>query len=112
MLIIDNATLVDLEKGDLRPGQFITIDGDSIVAVEERRPTSDAAERIDLAGRCLLPGLIDAHFHATLTDTNPANLRDVPTTLMAVRAAGLLRGALDRHLPLIVKNGEVYKHAL
>jgi imidazolonepropionase-like amidohydrolase len=96
VLILDNATLIDLETGDLRPGHFVTIDGDSIVAVEERRPTSNAAERIDLAGRCLLPGLIDAHFHATLTDTNPANLRDVPTTLMTARAAGLLQGALER----------------
>lgn len=96
MLILDNATLVDLETGDLRPGQFITIDGDSIVAVEGRRPHSNAAERIDLAGKCLLPGLIDAHFHATLTDTNPANLRDIPTTLMTARASSLLRGALDR----------------
>ena len=96
MLILDNATLVDLDTGDLRPGQFITIEGDTIVAVEERRPASNAATRIDLTGKCLLPGLIDAHFHATLTDINPANLRDVPTTLMTARAAGLLRGALDR----------------
>jgi imidazolonepropionase-like amidohydrolase len=96
VLILDNATLVDLKTGDLRPGQFISIEGDSIVAVDERRPASSAAERIDLAGRCLLPGLIDAHFHATLTDTNPANLRDVPTTLMTARAAGLLQGALER----------------
>ena len=96
MLIIDNATLIDLETGDQRPGQFVTIDGDSIVAVDDRRPASNAAERIDLGGRCLLPGLIDAHFHATLTDTNPANLRDVPTTLMTARAAGLLQGALER----------------
>ena len=59
MLILDNATLVDLETGDLHPGRFITVDGDSIVAVEERRPRSSAAERIDLAGKCLLPGLID-----------------------------------------------------
>ena len=96
LLILDNATLIDLDAGELRPGHFITIDGDSIAAVEERRPQSYAAERIDLAGKCLLPGLIDAHFHATLTDTNPANLRDVPTTLMTARAASLLRGALDR----------------
>ena len=96
MLIIENATLIDLQTGDLRPGHFITIDGDSIVSVDERRPTSQVAERIDLGGRCLLPGLIDAHFHATLTDTNPANLRDVPVTLMTARAAGLLQGALER----------------
>jgi imidazolonepropionase-like amidohydrolase len=96
VLIIENATLIDLQTGDLRPGHFITIDGDSIVSVDERRPTSQVAERIDLGGRCLLPGLIDAHFHATLTDTNPANLRDVPVTLMTARAAGLLQGALER----------------
>jgi imidazolonepropionase-like amidohydrolase len=96
VLIIENATLIDLAAGDLRPGHFITIDGESIVSVDERRPTSQVAERIDLGGRCLLPGLIDAHFHATLTDTNPANLRDVPVTLMTARAAGLLQGALER----------------
>jgi imidazolonepropionase-like amidohydrolase len=96
VLILDNATLVDLDTGDLRPGYCVTIEGNTIVSVDDRRPSSDSAERIDLAGRCLLPGLIDAHFHATLTDTNPANLRDVPTTLMTARAANLLRGALER----------------
>src|ERR1700738_4830295 len=96
VLIIDNATLIDLETGDLRPGQFVTIEGDSIVAGEDRRPANVAAERIDLGGRCLLPGLIDAHFHATLTDTNPANLRDVPTTLMTARAGQLLKASLER----------------
>ena len=96
MLILDNATLVDLDVGELRPGHFVCIDGDTIVSVDDRRPSSEAAERIDLAGKCLLPGLIDAHYHATLTDSNPANLRDVPTTLMTARAANLLRGTLER----------------
>jgi imidazolonepropionase-like amidohydrolase len=96
VLILDNATLVDLDAGELRPDHFVCIDGDTIVSVDDRRPSSEAAERIDLAGRCLLPGLIDAHYHATLTDTNPANLRDVPTTLMTARAANLLRRTLER----------------
>lgn len=96
MLILDNATLVDLDAGELRPGYFVSIDGDTIVSIDNRRPSSEAADRIDLAGKCLLPGLIDAHYHATLTDTNPANLRDVPTTLMTARAANLLRGTLER----------------
>ena len=95
-MILDNVTLVDLDAGELRPGHFVCIDGDSIVSVDDRRPSSEAAERIDLAGKCLLPGLIDAHYHATLTDTNPANLRDVPGTLMTARAANLLRGTLER----------------
>ncbi len=93
MLILENASLLDLDSGDVLPGRFVTLEGDTIVAVDESRPAG-GAERIDLAGRTLLPGLIDAHFHVTLTDTNPANLRVVPTTLMTARAGQLLKGAL------------------
>lgn len=96
MLILENASLLDLDSGDVHSDRFVTIDGDTIVAVEESRPAGSSAERIDLAGRCLLPGLIDAHFHATLTDTNPAHLRDVPSTLMTARAGQLLKRALER----------------
>jgi imidazolonepropionase-like amidohydrolase len=95
VLTLENACLVDLESGEVLPGRCVTIEGDTIVGVDGARPGA-ASERIDLAGRYLLPGLIDAHFHATLTDTNPANLRDVPTTLMTARAGRLLKGALQR----------------
>lgn len=95
-VILDNATLVDLDAGELRPGYSVSIEADTIVSVDDRRPSSERAKRLDLGGKCLLPGLIDAHYHATLTDTNPANLRDVPTTLMTARAANLLRATLSR----------------
>ena len=95
MLILENASLIDLKTGDVNPGRFVTIEGDSIVAVDDTRPRG-GAERLDLKGRHLLPGLIDAHFHATLTDTNPANLHDLPTTLMTARAGQLLKASLDR----------------
>jgi imidazolonepropionase-like amidohydrolase len=95
MLILDNATLIDLEHGELQHNCFVTIEGESIVEVGVGRPQS-SAERLDLSGRCLLPGLIDAHFHATLTEMNPALLRDLPPTLMTARAAQYLRGALKR----------------
>lgn len=95
MLILENAALIELKTGEVQPERFVTVDGDSIVAVETTRPTG-TAERLDLKGRYLLPGLIDAHYHATLTDTNPAKLRDVPTTLMTARAGQLLKATLDR----------------
>jgi imidazolonepropionase-like amidohydrolase len=95
-VILDNATLVDLDAGELRPGYSVSIEADTIVSVDDRRPSSERAKRLDVGGKCLLPGLIDAHYHATLTDTNPANLRDVPTTLMTARAANLLRATLSR----------------
>jgi imidazolonepropionase-like amidohydrolase len=96
VLILDNATLIDLEQGELQPGHFVTIEGNSIVDVTDRRPVSGDAERINLNGRCLLPGLIDAHFHATLTEKNLAQSRDLPPTLMTARAGRLLKAALDR----------------
>lgn len=96
MLILDNATLVDLKAGVLNPGASVVIDGAEIVSVESARPGERDARRIDLRGRTLLPGLIDAHFHAMLTDLNLGNLRGVPLTLLTARASQLLRATLDR----------------
>ncbi|MEB2538441.1 amidohydrolase family protein, partial [Micrococcus luteus] len=96
MLILENATLIDLASEELRPGSHVAVDGEAIVEVSERPITASAAERIDLRGRTLLPGLIDAHFHAMLTETNPARSREVPLTLGAARASKLLRDALFR----------------
>ena len=96
MLILDNATLVDLKAGVLNPGASVVIDGAEIVSVESARPGERDARRIDLRGRTLLPGLIDAHFHAMLTDLNLGNLRGVPLTLLTARACQLLRATLDR----------------
>jgi imidazolonepropionase-like amidohydrolase len=96
MLILENARLLDLESGEARPGSHVAIDGGKIVEVADRALRSSTSRRIDLGGRTLLPGLIDAHFHAVLTETNPANSRQIPLTLMTGRAAQLLRRALDR----------------
>lgn len=96
MLILENATLCDLKTGELQSGFHVAIDGELIVEVGDRAVVSASARRIDLAGRCLLPGLIDAHYHATLTESNPVHSRDIPTTLMTARAAKLLRDSLMR----------------
>lgn len=96
MLILENARLLDLQSGEARAGTHVMIDGANIVEVADRPIQSAAARRIDLDGRTLLPGLIDAHFHAVLTESNPANSRQIPLTLMTGRAAQLLRRALDR----------------
>jgi imidazolonepropionase-like amidohydrolase len=95
VVIFENATLIDFELAELRPGHWVTVEGEDIVAVDERPPWT-SAERIDLQGRCLMPGLIDAHFHATLTEANLADSRALPPTLMTARAGRLLRKALLR----------------
>jgi imidazolonepropionase-like amidohydrolase len=96
MLILENATLCDLAAGELRPAFHVAVENDAIVEVSDQPIAAASATRIDLEGRCLLPGLIDAHFHATITESNPAALRDLPATLMTARAGRLLRDSLVR----------------
>jgi len=96
MLILENATLLDLDHGEALPGFHVAVDSGSIVEVSDRPIRSGPATRLDLAGKFLLPGLIDAHFHAVATEFIPAHSRDLSLTLMTARAGTLLRNALLR----------------
>lgn len=101
MLILENASLADLRSGELLPPHHIAIDRGVIAEVSDRPIAARGGERIDLKGQCVLPGLIDAHFHATLTEMNPANSRDLPPTLMTARAGKLLRNTLMRGITTV-----------
>ena len=55
-----------LEKG--RFAQAIRVSGGRIAAVGENDPllaAAEGAEKIDLAGKTVIPGLIDQHVHVT-----------------------------------------------
>jgi imidazolonepropionase-like amidohydrolase len=59
-----NATLVDGTGTAARSGMAVTVRDGRITAIADREPpATDGARRIDLGGRHLLPGLIDAHSH-------------------------------------------------
>lgn len=65
VLVLDHARLVD---GTGRPpieDARIVIDGERIIAVGTVAsvPVPAGAGRVDLTGRTILPGLVDAHFH-------------------------------------------------
>lgn len=65
LLVLDGAVLIDGTGAPPVSGARVVIRGDRIVDVGPAAsvPVPDGAERIDLAGRTLLPGLIDSHFH-------------------------------------------------
>jgi len=57
----------------------------------------DTARIIDLKGRYILPGLIDAHAHIICTDPDPGiQMRKDPVSLMAIKALGVLKASLDQ----------------
>ncbi len=52
-----------------------------------------------------MPGLIDCHVHACLSEVYIRNLESVPLTLMTARAAGLLRAMLERGFTTVRDTG-------
>jgi imidazolonepropionase-like amidohydrolase len=60
------------------------------------KPIASAARAVDLKGKTLMPGLIDCHVHVTATLTNLAQNAMLPDSLVALRAAEIMRGMLMR----------------
>jgi imidazolonepropionase-like amidohydrolase len=94
-LVLSGGDYLDARAGALRPNGAILVRDGKIVALYPRgsswRPPAGATV-IDLAGRTILPGLIDAHVHLTLAgdpDSNAAaTLRAGFTTVADLGSAG------------------------
>lgn len=96
-LLLTNLRLFDGETLSMREGVEVLIEGDRIAALPPADQGSQDAERIDCGGRAVVPGLIDAHWHATLVAVSQlvALTQDIGFIhLMAGREAGatLMRG--------------------
>lgn len=64
--VIRAGRLLDVRSGKMLTNQAIVIENDKIVSVGPDSGTADAsAKLIDLSGKTVLPGLIDAHTHIT-----------------------------------------------
>lgn len=95
-VLFSNARIFDGHSPFLSEPAFVLVRGDRIESVSARRPGALDFCEVDLAGMALLPGLIDAHFHAFATDTDTAKSETYPRTYEAQRARLILEGALQR----------------
>jgi len=87
---------LDPRQDTLIDGVEMLIEGDRVKEVSDRPIASAAATRIDLGGKTLMPGLIDAHAHVYLVEVDFRRLAEVPLTLLALRAADAMRNMLGR----------------
>lgn len=98
-LLIEGATLLDLERGEQRPGASVRVEGDRIVEVAEDGvpiAAGDDVVRLDAQGRTLMPGLIDAHVHAAITTMDLAAMGRRSPTRIGIEAKAVLEGMLRR----------------
>ncbi|MDE2080994.1 MAG: amidohydrolase family protein [Burkholderiales bacterium] len=91
-----NATVFDSVQGVLRPHCTLVIEGERIAAVTDEPLQVDDALRIDLGGRVVLPGLIDAHVHVVAATHDLAGLALQPPSLVGAQSSRILREMLHR----------------
>ncbi len=95
-LCLSHAQVVDVTAGMILPDRYVLSRDGLIEAVAEGVPPSSADRHIDLRGRFVLPGLIDAHVHVTAVTADLPALRSMPASYVTARAIHVLRGMLMR----------------
>lgn len=94
--LFSGGRLLDPREPELREGVEVLVEDDRVREVSDRPIASRSATRVDLRGRTLMPGLIDAHVHFFLAEVNLSLLDGMPLTLLTAKAASAARRMLMR----------------
>jgi imidazolonepropionase-like amidohydrolase len=97
MIVLDDVGVVDVVAGRTLPHRQVVLDGNRITEVRAAGATVGAeAERPDVRGLTVLPGLIDCHVHVKAWHADLATVPRRPASYTALKAAGLLDAMLRR----------------
>ena len=95
-LLFSNARLFDGRRPELQESMHVLVEDDAIKEVSDR-PLDGAFDQVlDLRGRTLMPGLIDAHYHCIAADPDISKVEAMAGSLLAQHARGLLEASLMR----------------
>src|SRR5271170_5837408 len=94
--IFADCAVLDGTRNERREDHHVLVEDGRVREVSDRPLGSAAAETIDLHGRTLMPGLIDAHVHVMAVDAMLGRLAEQPLTLVTMQAARVLEGMLRR----------------
>lgn len=96
-LVIRNASLIDVEKGEVIQNSYVSIqDGRFIEVGVGNSFSSNGADVIDAKGKYLMPGLCDAHVHVTAGTHNFAELTRWSPFYTSAKAGDIMKGMLLR----------------
>jgi len=96
MILLRNGALFDGVIGELRAPVDVLIEGTRIKEISEKPLAPGDAQVIDLAGRTIMPGLIDAHVHVIAADANLGKLDEMPRAVLYYSAKRTLERGLQR----------------
>jgi len=95
--VLGNAAVLDPDAGSLTEGQAVVVEDGRVVEVASASSVrAGDATFLDVSGRTVMPGLIDAHVHVYAATADLGALEEWAPSYLTARAAGILRGMLDR----------------
>jgi len=90
-----NARIFDGVRSEYLDDSVVVVEADRIVSVERKRGPSTDGDVVDVGGKTLMPGLIDAHCHVLGASLKITDVETQPLTYVASYAAKMLGHALD-----------------
>lgn len=96
VLIIRGAKITDVENSSFSFGDLIVRDGHFVAVNDDSEPASMDADVIEAHGKTVIPGLIDAHFHAYAASFQGVNIDSSPLSFVALQGGRKLSAALRR----------------
>jgi len=95
-ILFTNGKVLDPEGGVTKSGLDVLVENGRIKSVGSGLDAPSGTRRIDLAGRTLMPGLIDCHVHVVAETLDLWANIIAPTSLAALRSARVMEEALQR----------------
>ena len=95
-IVLKNCTLLNSDSPELQENIHILITDDRITEVSETPIKSSTAHMIDVKGKTVMPGLIDAHVHLIATTVDLSKLINEPASLTVLRAHKIAEDMLMR----------------
>ncbi len=95
-VILENCTLLNSDSPELKENFHLLITNDRISEISESPIKSDNAYVIDVRGKTVMPGLIDAHVHLIATSVDLSTLIKEPASLTVLRAHKIAEDMLMR----------------
>ncbi len=95
-VLFENATVLDVAAGEMLADRSVLVREGRIVEVSDGRIRDEEAQRLDLRGKTLMPGLIDCHVHVTAFTANFAELARTSPFYVSSKAGEIMNQMLRR----------------